>query len=154
MISQYHALPCGSSWLFLGVIPNSLWAPKKCEYSAKGQNIPLTQLCCDWYSRSFHKALLRAGAASTLATGQMCFWAAAGQQVDTIIIIVQLLSGVWLFATPWIAMHQASLSFTILQSLFKLMSIESVMASNHLFLCHPLLLLPSIFPRIRVFFKS
>ena len=53
--------------------------------------------------------------------------------------------------TPWTAAHQASLSFTISWSLFKLMSIESVMLSNHFRLCHPLLLLPSIFPSIRVF---
>ena len=53
--------------------------------------------------------------------------------------------------TPWTAAYQASLSFTISQSLLKLMSIESVMPSNHLILCRPLLLLPSNFPRIRVF---
>ena len=53
--------------------------------------------------------------------------------------------------TPWTAARQASLSFTISQSLLKLMSFESVMPSNHLILCHPLLLLPSIFPSIRVF---
>ena len=58
---------------------------------------------------------------------------------------------VQLFATPWTAAHQASLSFTISQSLLKLMSIESVVPSNHLILCHPLLLLPSIFPSNRVF---
>ena len=58
---------------------------------------------------------------------------------------------VWLFVTPWTAAHQASLSITNSQSLLKLMSIESVMPSNHLILCHPLLLLPSIFPSIRVF---
>ena len=52
---------------------------------------------------------------------------------------------------PWTAAHQAFMSFTISQSLFKLMSIKSVMPSNHLILCHPLLLLPSIFPSIRVF---
>ena len=55
------------------------------------------------------------------------------------------------FATPWTAAHQASLSFTISWSLPKLMSIELVMPSNHLILCYPLLLLPSIFPSIRVF---
>ena len=54
-------------------------------------------------------------------------------------------------ATPWISAHQASLSITNSRSLLKLMSIESVMPSNHLILCHPLLLLPSIFPSIRVF---
>ena len=64
---------------------------------------------------------------------------------------VQLLSCVWLFATPWNAARQASLSITNSQSLLKLMSIKSVMPSNHLILCHPLLLLPSILPRIRVF---
>ena len=60
-------------------------------------------------------------------------------------------SHVWLFETPWTAAHQASLSFTIFQSLLKLRPIESVMPSNYHVLCHPLLLLPSIFPRIRVF---
>ena len=64
---------------------------------------------------------------------------------------VQSLSRVRLFATPWNAACQASLSITNSESLFKLMSIESVMPSNHLILCHPLLLLPSIFPSIRVF---
>ena len=64
---------------------------------------------------------------------------------------VQLLSCVWLFETPWTAARQASLSITNSQSLLKLMSTESVMLSNHLILCHPLLLPPSIFPSIRVF---
>ena len=66
---------------------------------------------------------------------------------------VQLLSRVRLFATPWTAAHQASLSITKSWSSPKLMSIESVMPSNHLILCCPLLLLPSIFPNIRVFSK-
>ena len=66
-------------------------------------------------------------------------------------IVVQLLSCVQLFVTPWAAAHQVSLSFTISQSLLKLMFIELVMPSNHLNLCHPLLLLPSIFSSIRVF---
>jgi len=64
---------------------------------------------------------------------------------------VQSLSRVWLFATPWIAAHQASLSITNSRSLLKLMSIELVLPSSHLILCHPLLLLPSIPPRMRVF---
>ena len=63
---------------------------------------------------------------------------------------VQLLSCVWLFVSPWTAAHQASLSITNSQSLLKLMSIASVMPSNHLILRCPLLLLPSIFPSIRV----
>ena len=64
---------------------------------------------------------------------------------------IQLLSRVRLFATPWTAARQASLSITNSQSLLKLLSIELVMPSNHLILCHPLFLLPSIFPSIRVF---
>ena len=64
---------------------------------------------------------------------------------------VHLISCVWLFATPWTAAHQASLSFTVSQSLLKLMSTESMMPSNHFILCRPLLLLPSLFPSIGVF---
>ena len=64
---------------------------------------------------------------------------------------VQLLSRVWLFVTSWTAARQASLSITNSRSLLKLMSIESVMPSNHLILCRPLHLLPSMFPSIRVF---
>ena len=67
-----------------------------------------------------------------------------------VFVVVQLLSPVWLFVTPWTAAHQASLSFTVSRSLLKPMSFESVMLSNHLILCCPLLL-PSIFPSIRVF---
>ena len=64
---------------------------------------------------------------------------------------VQLLSHVQLFATPWTAAHQASMSITNSQSLLKLMSIETVMPSNQFILFHPLLVLPYIFPSIRVF---
>ena len=64
---------------------------------------------------------------------------------------VQSISCVRLFVTPWTAAHQASLSITNSRSLLKLMSVESVMPSNHLILCHPLLLPPSIFPSSRVF---
>ena len=67
---------------------------------------------------------------------------------------VQLLSCVQLFVTPWNAARQTSLSITNSQNLVKLMSIDSVMPSNHLILCHPLLFLPSIFPSIRVFSKE
>ena len=68
-----------------------------------------------------------------------------------IIVVVQSLSPVGLLVTPWTAAHQASLSFTISWSLLRFMYIELVMPSNHLILCCPLLLLPSIFPTIRVF---
>ena len=64
---------------------------------------------------------------------------------------VQLLSHIWLFATPWTATCQASMSITNTQSLLKLMSIELLMPSNHFILCCPLLLPPSIFPSIRIF---
>ena len=68
------------------------------------------------------------------------------------VVVVQSLSRV--FATSWAAAHQASLSFTVSQSLLKLMSIESMMPSNQLILCCPLLLLPSVFPSIRPFQMS
>ena len=71
--------------------------------------------------------------------------------LEQFLVVVQLLSHVHHFVAPWTAACQASLSFTISQSLLKLMSIESVMPSNHLILCHPLLLWPSMFPSIRVF---
>ena len=72
----------------------------------------------------------------------------------TICTSVQSLSCVQLFVTPWTAAHQTSLSITNSPSMLKLMSIESVMPSNHLILCHPLLLLPSVFLSIRVFSKE
>ena len=76
-------------------------------------------------------------------------WRKTGWQ--RVIAAVQLLSRVRLLSTSWTAAHQVSLSFTISCSLLKLMSIEPVMPSNHLTLCRPLLLLPSVFPSIRVF---
>ena len=74
----------------------------------------------------------------------------AGDLPDPV-VVVQSLSCVQLFATPWTVAHQASLSFTISQSLLKLRSIELVMPSNHLILCDLLFLLPSVFASIRVF---
>ena len=71
--------------------------------------------------------------------------------LTTIIISVQLLSSVRLFVTPWTTARQASLSITNSRSLLKCISIESVMPSNHFILCRSLLLLPSVFPSIRVF---
>ena len=67
------------------------------------------------------------------------------------ILVVQLLSRVKLFVTPWTAARQASLAFSISRSLLRLLSVVSVMPSNHLILCCPLLLLPSIYPSIRAF---
>ena len=70
-----------------------------------------------------------------------------------VVVVVQLLSHVQLFATPWTAALQASLSITNSQNLLKLMPVKSVMSSNQLIFCCPLLLLPSIFPSTRVFFQ-
>ena len=75
-------------------------------------------------------------------------------KLSYIVVVVQSLSCVRIFATSWTAALQASLSFTISQSLLKLMSIESVMLPNHLILCRPLLLLTSIFPSIRLFINE
>ena len=76
------------------------------------------------------------------------------QYIESVISSVQSLSRVRLFVTPWTTAQQASLSITNSWGLLKLMSIESVMVSNHLILCHPLLLLPSIFPCIRTISKE
>ena len=72
-------------------------------------------------------------------------------EVGSLLAVVQSFSLVQFFVTLWIAAHQAFLSFTLSWSLLKLISIESVMPSNHFILCHPLLFLPSIFPSVRVF---
>ena len=71
--------------------------------------------------------------------------------LHSVIVVVQSLSRVRLLATPWTAARQIPLSYTISWSLLKLMSIGSVVTSNHCILCHSLLLLPSVFPKIRVF---
>ena len=71
-----------------------------------------------------------------------------------LMLLLRSLSHVWLFASPWITTSQASLSFIISWSLIKFMSIELVMPSNHLILCCPLVLLPSVFSSIRVFSKE
>ena len=86
-------------------------------------------------------------------TRLLCLWDFPGKStgVGCYCLLRQSLSHVQIFVTPWTAAHQASLSITKSRNLLKLMSIESVMPSNHLTLCHPLLLLPSIFPSIRVF---
>ena len=77
-----------------------------------------------------------------------------GQNVVAEVVVVQLLSCVELFATPGTAAHQALLYVTICQSFLKFMSIESVMLSNYLILCYPLLFLSSVFPSLRVFFPG
>ena len=86
-----------------------------------------------------------------LAKARVCHSLRIIFEFSLLISSVQLLSHVQLFATPWTATRQASQSITNTQSLLKLMSIELVMPSSHLILCHLLLLLPSLFPRIKVF---
>ena len=101
-----------------------------------------------------HLQLVRAGIINQSArihTGEIMGQGPCWLYTISFISSVQSLSRVRLFATPWTAAHQASLSITNFQSLLKLMSIESVMPSNHLILHHPLLLPPSVFPSIRVF---
>ena len=73
------------------------------------------------------------------------------QSTDLNIVVVQSCSHVWLFATLWTSAQQASLSFTTSQSLFRFMSIELMILFSYLILCHPFLLLPSVYPIIRVF---
>ena len=80
---------------------------------------------------------------------EVCFFHLISHVQFAIVVVVQSLNNVQLFVTPWMAVCQASMSFTISWSLLKLMSIELVMPSDHLILCCPLLLLPSIFPSIR-----
>ena len=82
---------------------------------------------------------------------QPAVWFTSQNPISVQLSSVQSLSRVWLFATPWTAVRQASLSITNSRSSPKLMSNESVMPSSHLILCHPLLLLPPIPPSIRVF---
>ena len=94
------------------------------------------------------------GLNSHLVLGRRFFTTEPHGKPGPLISSVQSLTHVELFATPWIAACQDSLSITNSQSLRKLMSIELVMPSNHLILCHPVLLLPSIFPSIRVFSKE
>ena len=82
---------------------------------------------------------------------QILYYWAFGEGILCIVVVVQLINHVQLFETPWTAARQASLPFTVSWTLLKLISIESMMPSNHLILYCPLLLLPSIFPSIRVF---
>ena len=78
-------------------------------------------------------------------------WSSSNNLIAKVVVVVQSRNNFQLFVTPWTAVHQASLSFPISRNLLKLMSTGSVMLSNHLILCRPLLLLPFIFPSIRVF---
>ena len=107
-----------------------------CRYSVRWKGSSSWAIAWNWHSRDLDWSRSNAGSG---------FW------WHSLSLIVQSLGRVWLFVTPRTAAHQASLSFTISRSLLKLMSTESVMPSNHLILWRPLLLLPSVFPSIRVF---
>jgi len=132
--------------------PKDPWRSKSSFNQYKTQNIPLFQSgavrvslirflspACQWGWLHFYTCL-----------GTYLLWWLLQAQFSS----VQSLSHVQLFATPWTAAHQASLSITNSQSLLKLTSIKLVMPSNHLILCHSLLLLPSIFPSIRVYLNE
>jgi len=105
-----------------------------------------------WHSWQTDPRLLRTSWSTATLTPSL-LWSSGEIETNVItcFVVVQLLSRVRLFGAPWTAPCRASLSFTISQSLLKLMSIESVMPSNRLILCHPLLFLPSMLPSIRVF---
>ena len=113
------------------------------------------------------RAVERIGCSMAINNSEVCMylltcnnskthWSVEKKRVrDTIVcVVVQSLSHVQLFAAAWTAACQATLTFTVSQSVLRFMSIESVMSSKHLILCHPLLLLPSIFPSIRVFISE
>ena len=132
--------------------------------SPPGSPVPgiLQARTLEWVAISFSNAWKWKGKVKSLSRGRLSAtpWTAAYQappsmgfsrQESWSGVPLPSLSRVQLFVTPWTAACQPSLSFTISQSLFKLISIESVMPSNHLILCRSLLPLPSIFPRIRVF---
>ena len=134
-------------------------ASRVCECGARGSWEPGTTPPAEAPGTTHPRDLLCRGLRShfLLTSSQKCWFLTAlspgvFKALSYIFyFVVQFLSHVQHFATPWTAARQASLSFTISLRLLKLMSIESVMPSNHLILCHPLVLLPSIFPSIRVF---
>ena len=125
-----------------GTMSSSL-LPFESANSKKRNQIFVLFLSCLWLlNKAWARELSIPGPAASRASSVL-----HGVQFSS----VQSLSRVQLFATPWTAAHQASLSIANSQSLLKLMSVELVMPSNHLILCRPLLFLPSIFPSIRVF---
>ena len=112
-----------------------------CPWNFQGKNTGVVAI-------SFSRRSSDPGIGSCLLIGRRIFTTVLS---DLLLCVVQLLSFIRLFATPWTAEHQAPLSSIISQSLLKFISIESVMLSNYLILCCPLLLLPLTFPSTRVF---
>ena len=118
--------------------------------SSRGSSVPLCFLPLEWYHAHIWDCWYFSHLPSyQLVTLFSLVTLSLFQKIHHLLSSVRLLSHIWLLVTPWTAAHQASLSITNSWSL--LLSIKSVMASNHLILCHPLLLLPSIFPSIKVF---
>ena len=133
-------LPCACKW-----VKDVLWAPGQHERGAlSNRDLLCASEEASWGPGREHIAAPNGG---PISSREFFF----NFSNSNILVVVQLLNYFWLFATPWTAASQASLSFTITQSLLQLMPIELVMPSNHLILCRLLLLLPSIFPSIRVF---
>ena len=132
--SEYDSV-CAFSCFYFG----NMCFPESCVFLFTSEIL--------WHLHELHSPLFLRNACWTLSSLRLCH---SGPPLPIQFSSVESLSCVWLFATPWPAAHQASLSFTTSRSLLKLMSIESVMPSNHLILCRPLLLPPSIFPSIRV----
>ena len=143
--------------LFYWVFPNMTPCRKK-----KSEFWETRKTCCPLLDNIWIRCTLRMQGMSSVSKlqKQLCFSRTACGQLFTAhplstfsspLLMFSLLSHIWLFATPWTAACLASLSFTISQSLLKLMFIELVMPSTHLILCFPLLLLPSVFSSIRVF---
>ena len=160
-IGEQESGVCGKGGIFRSSVVKG-WDKRS---TVEGEGIlqppptPSTVLCpCRTTPKLSHNSILTLEIREFAGTNSGKFWLCERQQKKQLHIkawlqslsSVQSLSHVWLFVTPWTAVRQASLSITNFQSLLKLMSIELVMASNHLLLCRPLLL-TSIFPSIRVF---
>ena len=149
---QHTRLPCPS--LSPGVCPNSWPWSQWCYLSISSsvtpfpfcpQFFPVSGFCpTSWLFASGGQSIGASASASVLPMNIQSWLPFSS-------VSVQSLSCAWLFVTPWTTALQASRSIINSQSLPKLMSMESVMPSNHLILCRPLLLLPSIFPSIRIF---
>ena len=143
---------CKQSDLILRRSSRGLWNPLSRSYSLVvygfGEGLAETKVQMRLKNRT-KKTIKEPGVSGAFQT--LCWRVSAAPWASVQFSSVQSLSRVLLFATPWTAEHQASLSITNSRSLLKLMFIEFVMPSNRLILCHPLLPLPSIFPCIRVF---
>ena len=137
----------------------TLWEPMDCSLPSSSVHGISQARILKWDVISFSRGLPDPGIKPMSSVLEGRFFTSLASREDRdktclhmqFIVAFQFLSSVQLFVIPWTAAYQASLTFTIFWSLLRFVSIESVMLSNHLILCHPFLLLPSIFPNIRVF---